>query len=39
MTVASLKIELDDPRVGRLVSALAQEGLVERRGTRVSLPA
>jgi len=38
-TVDSLRLELDDARVGRLVSDLVREGLVERRGGRVSLPA
>jgi A/G-specific adenine glycosylase len=39
MTVAALGRDLDDARVGRLVAALADEGLVERRGRRVGLPA
>jgi A/G-specific adenine glycosylase len=37
-TVAALRRELGDSRVGRLVSELAREGLVERRGGRVALP-
>jgi A/G-specific adenine glycosylase len=39
MSVAALETALDDARVPRLVSALADEGLVERRGATVSLPA
>jgi A/G-specific adenine glycosylase len=39
MTVTSLRRALDDPRVERLVTVLAEEGLVERRGRRVGLPA
>jgi A/G-specific adenine glycosylase len=37
-TIATLRRELGDARVGRLVSDLAREGLVERRGARVGLP-
>jgi A/G-specific adenine glycosylase len=39
MTVPALRRALDDARVGRLVAALAAEGLVERRGRRIGLPA
>jgi A/G-specific adenine glycosylase len=39
LSVAELESAIDDARVPRLVSALAAEGLVERRGARVSLPA
>ena len=39
LTVTALRRELRDERVGRLVSDLAREGLVERRGGRVALPA
>ena len=39
ITIAALRDQLDDSRVGRLVSELAREGLVARRGQRVSLPA
>ncbi len=39
MSVAGLESAIADPRVPRLVSALAAEGLVERRGARVRLPA
>ncbi len=38
-TVDRLRRELGDARVERLVSDLVREGLVERRGGRVSLPA
>ena len=38
MTIASLRRALDDARVDRLVTTLAEEGLVERRGRRVGLP-
>jgi A/G-specific adenine glycosylase len=39
MSVAALQSRVADPRVPRLVSALAAEGLVERRGASVRLPA
>ena len=39
MTVAGLHRALDDPRVDRLVATLADEGLVQRRGRWVALPA
>ena len=39
MTASALASAIDDPRVPRLVRALAQEGLVERRGAMVGLPA
>jgi len=39
MTANALRRELDDDRVPQLLSALAGEGLVERRAGRVSLPA
>jgi A/G-specific adenine glycosylase len=38
MTGAALLRELDDARVPRLVGALVNDGLVERRGRRVMLP-
>jgi A/G-specific adenine glycosylase len=38
LTVMALRRELRDERVGRLVSDLTREGLVERRGGRVALP-
>ena len=39
MTVASLRRALADARVDRLVTTLVEEGLVERHGRRVGLPA
>ena len=39
MSVAALESALDDTRVPRLVTALMAEGLIERRGAVVSLPA
>jgi A/G-specific adenine glycosylase len=39
MTVAALRGELEDDRVDRLVTALTDEGLIERRGSTVALPA
>jgi A/G-specific adenine glycosylase len=39
MTVTSLRRVVGDARVDRLVMTLAEEGLVERRGSRVGLPA
>ena len=38
MTTSALATAIDDPRVPRLVRALASDGLVELRGSRVSLP-
>jgi A/G-specific adenine glycosylase len=39
MTVTSLNEAIADPRVPRLVAALGDEGLVELRGAKVTLPA
>jgi A/G-specific adenine glycosylase len=39
MTVRALRSTIGDARVPRLVSALAEEGLVERRDVKVALPA
>ena len=39
MSVSALADAIADPRVPRLVRALADEGLVERRGSKVALPA
>ena len=39
MSVVALRRAVGDERVPRLVSALVSEGLVERRGRRVALPA
>ena len=39
MTVDALRRTLDDARVDRLVTTLVGEGLIERRGRRVALPA
>jgi len=39
MTVTSLRRAVGDARVDRLLKKLAEEGLVERRGERVGLPA
>jgi A/G-specific adenine glycosylase len=39
MSVRALRASIGDERVPRLVSALAAEGIVERRGARVALPA
>ena len=39
MTVPSLRRTVGDARVDRLVMTLSEEGLVERRGRRVGLPA
>ncbi|HTJ61074.1 MAG TPA: hypothetical protein VL333_07795 [Candidatus Saccharimonadales bacterium] len=38
MTVRALEKDIGDPRVGRLVSALTADGLVESAGRRVRLP-
>ena len=38
-SIAALRVAIDDDRVPRLVDALVSEGLVERRGGRVRLPA
>ena len=39
MTVRALEKEIGDPRVPKLVDALTADGLVERAGRRVRLPA
>jgi A/G-specific adenine glycosylase len=39
MSVGALRDELDDDRVDRLVAALSDEGLIQRRGETVALPA
>ena len=38
MTMEALNGAIDDPRVPRLVAALASEGMVERTGSTVRLP-
>jgi len=39
LTPAALRAQIDDERIGRLIAALADEGLVERAGRRIILPA